>query len=71
MTEANKFLDKQSEGYDEVKLHELMHLPKIRVQSLMSNFASEQSELKLIHFMLWYKNTVPIGTQKSSRQIVN
>jgi len=50
MTEANKFLDKQSEGYDEVKLHEMLTMPKIKFQSLMAHFADEQ----LLIFIDWF-----------------
>ena len=38
------------------------------LDALLENEA-ERSEL-LIAFMKWYKNTVPIGTQKSSVEIV-
>ena len=52
MTEANKFLDSLKDGYDEVKLHEMISVPKIRLQGIMQEYADKQFAIQLVTFCL-------------------
>ena len=48
MTEANKYLDSLKDGYDEVKIHEMISLPKIRLQGIMQEYADKQFAIQLV-----------------------
>ena len=43
---ANEFLDNLDNGYSELKQHEMISLPKIRLQSIMQEYATRQLDFQ-------------------------
>jgi hypothetical protein len=64
MSEAEKFLNKHKDGYNSFKIQEMICLPKIKIQALMSEFSDEQFESRvnatiskrseLLKFLVWF-----------------
>lgn len=71
MTEANKFLDSLKDGYDEVELHEMISVPKIRLQGIMQEYADKQFAIQLVshqrELLSWMKENHHLG--KTEEQI--
>ena len=42
MSKAEEFLNNHKDGYNSFKIHEMISLPKIKIQALMSEFSDEQ-----------------------------
>lgn len=43
-TKANIFLDSLNEGYDELELHEMITIPKIKMQGIMQYYADQYAQ---------------------------
>lgn len=71
MTEANKFLDSLKNGYDEVKLHEMISVPKIRLQGIMQEHADKQCDIQRVsqqrELLSWMKENHHL--EKTEEQI--
>lgn len=66
MTEANEFLNNLEDGYNKLKQHEMISLPKIRLQSIMHEYATSQLLARkniLSHIVVYLQNQIKWRTE--------